>query len=97
MSARWGNNANGYVEFVLQPPWVTLSPYEPYFRSHLEQVAKGKVKSIGLHPRHTAVPPNRRVAYPPTSPSGQRVFAVFKSEPSFRVGKPSPNVSLTPI
>ena len=38
MSARWGNNANGYVEFVCQPPWVNLSPYEPYFRSHLEEV-----------------------------------------------------------
>mmetsp|Transcript_37094 Transcript_37094/g.84386 ORF Transcript_37094/g.84386 Transcript_37094/m.84386 type:complete len:367 (+) Transcript_37094:3-1103(+) len=88
MSARWGNNANGYIEFVCQPPWVNLSPYEPYFRSHLEEVAKGKVKTIGLIPKHTAVPPSRRVANPPTSPDGTRIFSYFKSERPISVGNP---------
>lgn len=47
MSARWGKKSNGFVEFALQPPWVNVSPYEPYFRSHLEDAAKLKLKKRG--------------------------------------------------
>jgi len=43
LPSRWGKRSNGYIEFVLQPPWVSLSPYESYLRTHVEETVKIKV------------------------------------------------------
>jgi len=83
MSARWGKKSNGFIEFALQPPWVNVSPYEPYFRSHLEDAAKLQLKKRGALKqveRGIAIAPSRRMAYPPQTPSGQRVYSYLAGE-----------------
>lgn len=83
MSARWGKKSNGFVEFALQPPWVNVSPYEPYFRSHLEDAAKLKLKKRGaLRSADRGIPavPSRRMAFPPQTPSGARVYSYLPGE-----------------
>jgi hypothetical protein len=78
-SARWGRHSNGYIEFALQPPWVTLSPYEPYLRSHIEEAAKlhaSKKSAASMRSRSSSLaPPSRRMAVPPQTPNGSRIYS----------------------
>mmetsp|Transcript_39899 Transcript_39899/g.81696 ORF Transcript_39899/g.81696 Transcript_39899/m.81696 type:complete len:379 (+) Transcript_39899:120-1256(+) len=81
MSARWGKKSNGYIEFALQPPWVTVSPYEPYFRSHLEDAAKLQIKKRGaLKSADVSTGPSRRMAFPPQTPNGSRIYSYLPGE-----------------
>ena len=76
-SARWGRHSNGFIEFAIQPPWVLTSPYEHYLRSHLEEAAKLQ-SSNKVPPRSrvgTAAPPSRRMAVPPQTPNGTRIYS----------------------
>jgi len=83
-SGRWGRHSNGYVEFAIQPPWVTISPYEPYMRSHIEEAAKlqaSKKTGVSVRSRSSSVaPPSRRMAVPPQTPNGSRIYFYLGGE-----------------
>jgi hypothetical protein len=81
-SARWGRHSNGYIEFALQPPWVTISPYEPYLRSHIEEAAKlqASKKSTSRSRGSSSIPPSRRMAVPPQTPNGTRIYSYLGGE-----------------
>lgn len=79
-SGRWGRHSNGYIEFAIQPPWVMVSPYEPYLRSHIDEAAKlqaSKKSATSMRSRSSSVaaPPSRRMAVPPQTPNGSRIYS----------------------
>jgi hypothetical protein len=81
-SARWGRHSNGYIEFAIQPPWVMISPYEPYLRSHIEEAAKLQASNKSpIRSRSSSVaPPSRRMAVPPQTPNGSRIYSYLGGE-----------------
>ena len=55
-----------HIHTYIQPPWVKISPYEPYLRSHIEESAKlqaGKSTKSPARSRSSSIaPPSRRMA-----------------------------------
>eukprot|EP00960_Hanusia_phi_P041409 754979-Hanusia_phi.AAC.1 len=76
--SRWGKRSNGYIEFVLQPPWISTSPYESYLRTHVEETVKLKDRQ-GKQERYC--PPSARLAIQPQTPGG-RVINYYLGGPS---------------